>query len=128
MNIDLREKLLAPYYLKENYGSIRYFSQLPLNVLEKLIQEKLVDMEPWNSCDGVARLFLPFLRRNPSFTAHGYSLPADRSDCCVTIEGVEKERHITKAELFDFTRTFCGADEVIADDDPDCNYLRCWYD
>jgi hypothetical protein len=129
MNTTLREELLAPYYLKEDgVGGVRYFEGLPLNVLEKLVKHKLVEMEPWNSCAGVAELFLPFLRRNPSFTAHGYAVSPERKDCRITIEGVEREAPFSKAELVDFALTFAGADELVIDDDPDCNYLRCWYD
>jgi hypothetical protein len=129
MNTTLREQLLAPYYLKEDgIGGIRYFEGLPLEVLEKLVKHKLVEMGPWNSCAGVAELFLPFLRRNPSFTAHGYAISPERRDCRITIEGVEREAPFTKAELVDFALTFTGADEIVIDDDPDRNYLRCWYD
>jgi hypothetical protein len=129
MNTCLREKLLAPYYLKDGGTSgIRYFEGVPLNVLEKLIKHRLVEMEPWNSCDGVAELFRPFMRRNPSFTAHGYAISSEREDSRVTIEGVEREAPFTKAELADFARTFAGADDLVIDDDPACNYLRCWYD
>lgn len=109
-------------------GGIRYFEGLPLNVLEKLVNHKLVETELWNSCDGVAKLFLPFLRRNPGFTAHGYAISPEQKDCRITIEGVEREGFFTKAELADFALTFAGADELVIDYDSGSNYLRCWYD
>ena len=129
MDISLREKILAPHYKKEErYGDVRYFTGLPLDALEKLIEAGVVEMEPWNECPGVEESFLPFMRRNRDFTAHGYSVSPDRLDCRLTIEGVEKEGRYTEAELVDFAMTFRYADEFTIDDDPDGQYLRCWYD
>jgi len=90
MNYDLREKLLEPYYDSSEYGGLRYFTCLPTNVLDELISHNFVEMEEWNCCDGVTDLFLPFLRRNPQFTVHGYAVMPVREDIRVTIEGVER--------------------------------------
>jgi hypothetical protein len=124
MDYKLRDKLLAPYYSTCITGGLRYFTGVPLNVLEQLINHNFVEMGPWNSCDGVSDSFLPFLRRHPNFTAHGYSVLPEREDVRVSIEGVEQDTELTKEEIIDFAVTFRDADEMILDTD----YARCWYD
>ena len=116
--------MLQPFYREAESGGLRYFSGLSLDVLEALIREDFVEMGPWNTCDGVEELFLPFLRRNPKFTAHGYAVMPGRPDLRVTIEGVEQDGPMTTDEIIDFALTFRGADEM--DLDPD--WARCWYD
>ena len=112
MKNPLREEVLAPYFCSESVGGAQSFKGVTLDALEKLISEHLVDMGTWNSCEGVAKLFLPFLRRNPGFTAHGYIISWERVDARVAIEGIEKEGRLSKTELIDFANTFWGADEV----------------
>jgi hypothetical protein len=124
MNYELRERLLKPYYEKEKIGGLRCFTCLPLNVLEELISHNFVEMEEWNCCDGVAKLFLPFLRRHPQFSAHGYAVLEGREDTRITIEGVECSALLTIDEIIDFARTFRGADDMALYDD----YADCWYD
>ncbi len=124
MNYELREQLLKPYYDGRNYGCLRYFRSLPSKVLEELISHDLVDMEEWNCCEGVTKLFLPFLQRNPQFTVHGYAVPEGREDVRVSIEGVERSATLTTNEIIDFATTFRGADEM----DLAIDYARCWYD
>jgi hypothetical protein len=124
MNYELREKLLEPYYDKGECGGLRYFTCLPTNVIDELINHNFVEMEEWNCCDGVTKLFLPFLQRNPQFTAHGYAVMPSRKDIRVTIEGVERSAVLTIDEIIDFATTFRGADEMDLAED----YARCWYD
>lgn len=124
MHKELREQLLAPDYDGEAMGGVRYFHDLPLDVLEKLLALNFVERGEWNSCPGVGAAFLPFMRRNPEFTAHGYAVDWDRGDVRITVEGVEKSASLSKMELIDFIQTFNGADEV----DVAGNHARCWYD
>jgi hypothetical protein len=124
MNYELREQLLKPYYSEGESGGLRYFTSLPLNVLDELISHNFVEMEEWNCCDGVTELFLPFLRRNPQFTAHGYAVMPSRKDIRVTIEGVERSAIFNVDEIIDFATTFRGADEM----ELAIDYARCWYD
>jgi len=124
MNKETREQLLAPYFEKESIGGVRYFRGLHLPVLEELIAHGFVERDEWNSCPGVDAAFLPFLRRNPEFTAHGYAVDWERGDVRITIEGVEKLALLSKTELIDFINTFNGADEVQVAD----RSARCWYD
>ena|SRR5579859_4407308 len=124
MNKELREQLLAPYFDGESIGGVQYFHALPLPVLEELVAHKFVERDGWNDCPGVDAAFLPFMRRNPEFTAHGYAVGWERRDVRTTIEGVEKFGSLSKSELIDFTKTFNGADELNVAE----NHARCWYD
>jgi len=127
-DVTLRENILSPHYREQEIGGARYFAGLSLNELEKLIKLGFVERGPWNSCDGVDDMFIPFMRRHPGFTAHGYAIAPQRKDCRITVEGVEKEGASTLTELADFAITFKNADEMNIDPDQDCSYLRCWYD
>ncbi len=124
MQDNLREKVLAPYSEQSEYGGIRYFRGVPLNVLQQLITHGLVEMGRWNDCPGVAAAFLPFLKAHPECTAHGYAVSPERPDSRVTIEGIEKAGRLTKEEVIDFANTFRSADEIELTGD----YARCWYD
>lgn len=121
---ELREELLASFFGQKDTGDLRYFTNLPLSVLQELIDHGFVEMSPWNECPGMTEVFLPFMRRNPGFTAHGYAASWNRSDARVTIEGVEKAGSLPRHELIDFFNTFHWADELEVADD----YARCWYD
>jgi hypothetical protein len=123
-NYSDREKILAPYSSSSAAGGLRYFRTLPLKELERLVERHLVDLDGWNDCPGVLRGFLPFLKRNPLFTAHGYADLGDGEEARVTIEGVEKNGYLDRGELIDFVRTFKDADEFELTD----SYARCWYD
>lgn len=124
MQDNLRERLLAPYSEQSEYGGIRYFRGVPLNVLQRMISHSLVEMGRWNDCGGVAALFLPFLKAHPECTAHGYAVSPERPDSRVTVEGIERTGHLTKEEVIDFANAFRGADELELASD----YARCWYD
>jgi hypothetical protein len=124
MHKELREQLLAPYFDSESMGGVRYFHELPLSVLDELIAHNFIERGEWNDCPGVDAAFLPFMRRNPEFTAHGYAVDWDRKDVRITVEGVEKSAPISKREMIDFIQTFNGADEVELAE----NHARCWYD
>ena len=123
MNYDLRERILKPY-VSSNDSADPNFKGIPLDVVEELIRGNFLELESWNECPGVTEIFLPFLRRNPTFTAHGYVISEERDDTRVTIEGLEKDGTLTKEELIDFAMTFRYADEFELSDD----YARCWYD
>jgi hypothetical protein len=120
----MRDQILAPYSEQKSRGGIVDFNGVPLEVLQRLIDLGYVAMGQWNACAGVADLFLPFVKRNPLFTAHGYAVSAARKDSRVTVEGVERSASLTKEEIVDFANTFRRADdfELTAD------HARCWYD
>ena len=120
----LRDEILGPYSDKKPRGGIVIFSGVPLGILQRLIDLGFVEMGQWNACPGVTDLFLPFLKKNPLFTAHGYAVSGQRKDSRITVEGVERSASLTKEEIIDFANAFRRADdfEVTAD------HARCWYD
>ena len=125
MNIELRDEILRPYISNGPGKSLSRFRGLPLDVLEKLVAHGFVALGKWNRCAGVDSMFLPFLRRHPEFTAHGYALSNDRPDCRITVEGVECEKAMTDETVSDFTNTFSlHADEVKVSP----SYAYCWFD
>jgi hypothetical protein len=123
MNKVLREQLLEPY-VETQFGDICYFRGVPLEMLQKLIEARFVELGPWNSCPGVGNGFLPFMRRHPEFQAHGYLVPWERRDSRITVEGIEKMGPLSLEELVDFADKFREADEMQIRTD----YARCWYD
>lgn len=128
MNTNLREEILSPYINEIWMGKpVQWFSEMPLSVLQRLIALGLVEMNSWNSCPGVEQLFLPFLKRNPRFNAHGYVQVSgvNGNDPCITIEGLEYRGLISTNELADFASTFWEtADELSFGS----HLARCWYD
>jgi hypothetical protein len=124
MDYRLRDEILSPYVEQNPKGGIRRFIGLPAEVLKRLIEYGFVYQGPWNSCGGVGKLFLPFLERNPLFTAHGYVVSETRKDTRIVIEGVERAGSPTQREIDDFMNTFSKADEVKIT--PERVY--CWYD
>src|SRR5580700_11123712 len=119
-----RNKILEPYFAGPEIHGVRYFDKLPLKQLEELIKSDFVEMEAWNSCPGVADAFLPFMKRHPAFTAHGYAVSFKRQDTRITIEGLEKTEPLTNSEIIDFANSFTNADEVHFTK----TYAYCWYD
>jgi hypothetical protein len=123
-DIDLRDALLQPYLLGDPRGGIRRFKHVPLDLLEKLILHGFVRLGKWNSCPGVQDLFLPFLRRHPEFTAHGYAVSKERKDCRIDIEGVECDAPMAIETVIDFAKTFRFSDDFNLTP----THARCWYD
>jgi hypothetical protein len=135
---DKRDLILAPFfaksdaYWKERFGSspsgfpcggTRNFKGLSLRALERLTRLGVASEGPWNNCPGNAA-FLGFMRKHPSWTAHGYAVSPDRGDVRLTIEGLEKEGRVGTREGKAFREAFGRADEF----EVGKRYARCWYD
>jgi len=125
INQSKRKELLKPF-MKHDYdygGQIYYFANLPLSVLQELIEADLMgDMGPWNDCPGNAA-FQVFMHSHPNFTAHGYAIDFKRDDHRITIEGLEGTE-LSSSDIVDFANAFGAADEF------ECSNFkaRCWYD
>ena len=62
------------------------------------------------------------MKQYPTYTAHGYTVSADRDDYRVSIEGIEKgEPAATAEELQDYMALFRWADEF------DSSTMYCWF-
>jgi hypothetical protein len=131
-----RDLILAPFFAKSDayykqrlgysssgIGGVRSFKGLTLKALERLTRLGFANGEPWNDCPGNTA-FLEFLRKHPSWTAHGYAVSPEREDMRVSVEGLEKAGRIGAREKLAFYKAFGRADEFEASE----SYARCWYD
>ena len=131
-----RDAILAPFFAKSDAyyqqrlgytgsggSGCRSFKGLILKALERLSRMGLADEGPWNNCPGNAS-FLWFMRRHPSWTAHGYAVSPEREDVRITIEGLEKSGRVGARERAEFREGLGRADEFEAS----ARYARCWYD
>ena len=112
---------------------ILYYDELTAAGLHALLKKKYADPdERQNSAPDIATIFR-FLQEHPNFTCHGYIVTPKRSDCRVSVEGVEGV-NCSPEDISDFALTFRRADEfriTTGDDDyPECDGIRCycWYD
>jgi hypothetical protein len=125
MNKNLREEILSPYVEGSAEQSYRKFADMPLSVLQRLIDLGFVELGAWNHCDGVSHLFLPFLERNPDFNAHGYVISESGNGKGIVVEGVECSRiYLTLSQVIDFANMFHEADDFVIES----AYAFCWYD
>ena len=123
----MRSEILAPYMTNGDEGKeYGMFADMPLSVLQRLVDLGFVMMGEWGNCLGVEEMFLPFLKRNPLFTAHGYAGKAEEGEKpSINVEGVERDAQLSKEEIIDFCNEFMrSADDVHISID----YASCWYD
>ena len=102
---------------------IFWFEGLKAETLEKLIQMGFADpQDAQNDAPDIGTI-LAFLKRNPSFTAHGYAVTPHRTDYRISLEGVEAN-FADKSEVIDFVDLFRRADDFRISDD----YQYAWFD
>lgn len=109
------------------YGGTCRFSNLPLEKIEALIEKGFLSPRDCQNSSPTAEEFIVFAKRhNPSnWSFHGYVVSPERSDCRVTIEGIESNGPLTKDDLIDFLLLVSSADDLVADRDKP---VYCWYD
>lgn len=105
-------------------GGVRRFEKLGLKELEKLFEGGFIDPNGTQNYSPTAEEFYEFIKRHPLFTAHGYTVSPERTDCRTTIEGIEYDGAVTMEMVIDFTDLCNGADEFTVGLD----HLYCWYD
>jgi len=109
-------------------GGICHFENLTLTMLNKLIENRFVDLDDKQNYNApTIREYWELLKKYPDepITLHGYIVSPERDDYRISIEGLKGESRNT-----DFIRDFralcvrhpCG--EIIIS----CNYQYCWYD
>ena len=104
-------------------GGIERFSNLSVDILKILIDEKFISLDECQNCSPSTEQFYNFLLEHPCFTAHGYAVSPERNDYRITIEGIEGIPKTDKDAL-DFVNFAKRADEL---DCTDSNYF-CWWD
>ena len=119
------EIIFGEYDEKKYHGGVRRFENLDLTALEKLVDQKFIDLEDAQNASPTVEEFLAFMKAYPDYTAHGYTVVnIDRNDYRVTLEGIGKNYEANdKEELKDFVKMFHSADELCID-----KTMYCWYD
>ncbi len=125
-DIKTRDTLIFGKYEPEKYmGGIRRFEYMPVNVLEKLVKQKFINLKGRQNNAPSVKRFLSFMQKYPTYWAHGYAVDLARPDYRVSIEGVVNNDGYGSAEEFEeFSRLFQKADDFDANEY--CMY--CWYD
>ena len=115
-----------PKYVMDGQG---YFNKVNLITLEKLLEERFVDINDYYNDSPRILDFLDFMKKyhSESFFVHGFVRSSNRLYCDepVSIEGIEGE-NIPLEIAEDFLKQFKNADEL--DYDKETGYVRCWYD
>lgn len=129
----LRDEILEPFSTEE-IGGLRYFKNLDLDTLKKLIDLNFIDLNGRQNLSPSVKQFLEFMEENPQTKAHGYSVSNKREDYRVTLEGVTIYKTSVKGEdiveniseelMNEFDTRFENADTLIISKD----LLYCWWD
>jgi len=97
---------------------------ITLPALEILFAERFIYPESRQNASPTAQMFLEFMRKYPSATAHGYAIGPDRWDYRVTLEGLFVSAQAVTPELREAFLALCkDADELRTDGD-----LSAWWD
>ena len=128
MNKDVQKRdtiIFGAYEPAKYTGGLRLFNNLDVNTLGKLLDEGFADpRERQNEAPSIKRIY-NFMRQYPEYKAHGYVVEAERPDCRISVEGVEKQGgYENRKELSDFCKLFGHADELTAD----AAGMYCWFD
>lgn len=105
---------------------IVYFEGLTYENAIALIDEGFLDENDSQNESPTAREFVDFMAKHKEITAHGYAVTPDRSDCRVTIGGLESN-YAGNAEVttvVDFVNLCKYADDLTITP----TSLYCWYD
>lgn len=85
------------------------FYNLTLEKLEKLIENKFIDLDGRQNFSPTVGVFLDFMKKYPFIKAHGYAVCIERDDYRVTLEGLickdSAKKYIT-SELQDEFKSF----------------------
>jgi len=125
-DIETRDKLIYRKYRPNFYtqgGGIRHFTDLDAKTLQELVDMNFADPEDKQNDSPTLGEILEFLKKYPAYTAHGYSVSAERPDYRVSIEGVEKGIPSESVQEFqDYMALFRNADEFSN------TTMYCWFD
>lgn len=129
MSIKKRNEILKPYFLCNDWlGGINRFEKVSLEVMEQLIEAGYLDPSDKQNESPTAGQFFSFMKEfsnDIDITAHGYVVSEERSDCRVTIEGLEGEFKNYSKELEEMIKSkFSLADEFEIDEEG----FWFWYD
>lgn len=120
-----RRDLLGIGEYQKYLGGIARFENLSNENFNLLAIEGFVDPgEAQSDISPCAGEFKNFMNKYPGVTAHGYIVSPERSDCRLTIEGLDYKGPVSSQMMADFTEMCRYADEFYCD----TNGFYCWYD
>jgi hypothetical protein len=108
----------------EYFGGCEHYSGLTLEQLDKLIDNRFIDLSDRQNDSPTAQEFYEFIKDHPEVKAHGYVISKDRNDYRVSIEGLEFDGVVSKTTMSDFVKLCRHADEFTCEQ----NKLRSWWD
>lgn len=114
-DIETRDKLIFGRYRPSKYkfGGTCHFDDLDVDNLEKLIEQNFIDLQGKHNLAPTVEEIYAFMKKYPQYTAHGYTVSADRQDYRVSLEGVEKGVPSDSVDEFkDYMELFRHADEM----------------
>lgn len=125
-DIETRDKIIYGRYRekKYKYGGTLHYEGLTVGTMKELMDQKFLDPEERQNSSPTVQEIYDFMCTYPGYTAHGYTVSADRDDYRVSVEGVMKpEQAATPEECQAFLRLFENADELRVE-----GYMYCWFD
>ena len=126
MNYNEREQII----FKEDYNPSNYpcgtrsFKSVDLKTVKELIDKGFLNVNDAQNASPTAGEFYEFMEEHPEFEAHGYCVCPERSDCRVTLEGIQCSKKVSKEAMEDFLDLCRHADELSYKN----GGLYCWWD
>lgn len=112
----------------ETYGGVKNFSNLSLEKLQQLIDQRFADPEAGHNNSPTIREFMEFAqqqaRKGFAFNFEGYAVSPDREDYRVSIDGIIFNGSCPHQLIVEFQEFVGDPDEI----DLEPYYLRAWWD
>jgi hypothetical protein len=134
MDCTRREEILEPFFTNTDkrpvyITDIERFRHLDIKTLEQLLEEGFIEPEECQNFSPTTSQIYEFMKRYPGVRCHGYAVSGLRSDCRVTLEGVEFKGKINESLKDEFLAFSEGCDELYCNDDEDGTMtLYSWWD
>lgn len=101
-----RNEILEQFLQTYVVGGVTYFSDVPLSVLQTLLDERFADPADRHEDAPTINEIRAFMTLHSGFTCHGYFVDVDRSDYRVSIEGVRFDGIPNLEMVMDFANLF----------------------
>lgn len=101
-----------------------HFEGLTYETYEKLLSLGFVNPDEAQNDAPTFGEMAEFCKEHKAFTMHGYVITPERTDCCITCEGVESKIMATREDIIDFVDMFRYADEFTISDEG----CYAWFD
>lgn len=110
-------------------GGVARIPSMNYETVKELVDKGFLDLSESQNLAPTTKVFMDFVLSHgkDNWIFHGYAVSPERTDCRVTIEGIESTGPLTSKDLIDFLMMFRRADELDADDNKDGS-AYCWYD